>query len=269
MTEELLTAGNDITDDPTFDCSAIGFVRPCGAAAFASLCQHASHPNGGERVRLLNLRPNVYAYLDRIDFFARANAVPVNPPLEYGDLWNRNPRSLSVIELMPIRSRSDRDAALAHAQAILGRWFGQGSPEYCRGTTVLSEACNNIIQHSGGEGVAMLQKYGHGDAVEVELAISDTGCGIPQSLRRVYGPITSRCSQYITRALTGLSSRGRDVIGQGLGAIWETIQVWGGTLLIRSESGRVIARHKTVSQQDGLTHFPGTHVAIRLGPSAA
>lgn len=264
MTERLLPIVNSVAEHPAFDCSAIRFVRPHGAAILVAVCQHVSCLAGGEPVRLINLQPSVFAYLDRIDFFARANADAVHPPLSLSDLWSRNSHSAGLLELMPIRSQSNLNDIMARAQTILARWFSFDSPEYARGVTLLSEACSNIILHSDSKGVAMMQKYSRGDKVEVELAISDVGCGIPQSLRSVHGSVASGCSQYILRAMKGLSARGLEAIGQGLGAIWSAIRLHGGSLLIRSESGRVVARQESCTQVDGLTPFPGTHVAIRL-----
>ncbi len=144
----------------------------------------------------------------------------------------------------------------------MGQWLGGGCHYVDKLVCLLSEACSNVATHSGATGYVTIQKYVRGASVDVELAIVDLGCGIRDSLIQTHGFVAETCSGYIQRALNGLSARGIDEYGFGLGAMRKATTTSGGSLFIRSEEGRLSARQYGTTACDGLSSFPGTQVEL-------
>ena len=128
--------------------------------------------------------------------------------------------------------------------------------------TLLSEACSNIVDHSGDTGIVIVQKYDRRSYVDVNLAISDLGRGIRRSLEAKHGTISTTCAGYIDHALAGLSARPGERGGQGLGAIQRIATQSGGSLHIRSEMGGISTQTTGVTIHDGLCFFPGAQIAV-------
>ncbi len=228
------------TGDPiALDLTSVTWIRPYGAISLLGVCRYLKQLTH-RPVRLMGLQSDIHAYLRRIDFFKCGN----------------------VLELFPIRVHKDIYEVAGRARHILAYWLGSTSYDLDNIVILLSEACSNIVDHSGDAGIVTIQKYDRKHCIDVNLAIGDLGQGIRRSLMAVHGALSDTCADYIKRALAGLSARSGERGGQGLGAIRRIATESEGNLHIRSEGGSVLAQASGTTARDGLYFFPGTQIAI-------
>lgn len=246
----------------TLDLSNVSFVCPYGAVILLDACRYLANRTG-QAVRVRTIQPDVHAYLRRIDFFERAGeAVHVLDQFDPIQDFSRSSMSSSVLELAPVACSLDIYGVGTRARRILRSWLSSDAYNIDQIVNLLSEACSNVVDHSGESGVLAIRKYDRSRYVEVQLAISDLGVGIRSSLTVVHGDLSETTAGYIYRALTGLSARRYGRGGHGLGVIQRIATSSGGNLYIRSETGGVQADTTGVTRRDDLTFFPGTQLAI-------
>jgi len=249
-----------------FDAAAVSFVCPYGAIVLLSVCRHLARERG-RPVALVGLQEPVHAYLHRLDFFrAGRGSVVVNRPLHGSAALMRSSASLNVLEMTVVRSLREVYDATAHALLIFKAWLGMDASAAHRVACCIAEACENVVEHSQDTGVVVAQKYVYADFTEVQLAIADLGVGIRQSLSSAHTEVEDTPAGWIKRAVAGLSSRAEGV-GQGLGEIRRIATRTGGSLLIRSGTGRALyaqnyARYTDVSAE--LGGLPGTQLSVTL-----
>jgi len=268
--EELFTllTNSSRYESNILDMSSVTWIHPYGAISLLGICRYLSHLTQ-EPVRLVGLQRNIHAYLRRIDFFACDNgSVTAMDRFNPTDDFGRNPSSSSVLELIPIRSYQDVYLFASRARPILSSWLSNND-DIDRIITLVSEACGNIVAHSGKSGTTMIQKYERASSTDIELAISDLGQGIRQSLLAQHETLSDTDSGFITRAINGLSGRPDASRGQGLGAIQDIAIKSGGSLHIRSEKGSVRTTASERAARDDLSFFPGTHIAITFCSTSA
>ncbi len=245
------------------DFGAVTWIYPFGAATLLEACRYLSEFSGNS-VRIESMRKDVHAYLRRIDFFERAREVAYTTDLfDDIDEWGRNPVSANVLELVHIGEHADVYDVGKRARQILQYWFDGNLHSIDQIVSLLAESCSNVVDHSNDVGAVTIQKYDHRSYVDVELAISDLGVGIPKSLSGVHGKVAEKTSHFIELAIDGLSAReGRG--GHGLGAMRRIATKSGGNLYIRSETGSILARSGEIVANDDLVFFPGTQIAIKF-----
>ena len=250
------------TGDPiALDLTAVTWIRPYGALSLLGICRYLKQLTH-RPVRLTGLQGDVHAYLRRIDFFkCGTETVYTTDLFNSTDDLSRSTSSSNVLELFPIRIHEDVYEVAARARYILAYWLGRTSYDIDNVVILLSEACSNIVDHSGDAGIVTVQKYDRKHFIDVNLAIGDLGRGIRQSLMAVHGAVSDTCAGYIEKALAGLSARSGERGGQGLGAIQRIVTESGGSLHIRSEMGSVLAQASGTTTHDGLYFFPGTQIA--------
>ena len=245
---------------PVLDLAAVSFVRPYGAVQLLGACVRLAGATG-RMVELRNIRLPVHAYLRRVNFFTSVpNVVITHNPFNSADELSRSPASTNVLELHPIALPSDITAAVEAADRILKYWLSHSLKDRGRVIDLVSEACNNVVEHSDGTGWVVAQKYER-QGVAVELAIADDGIGIPGSLERARGRVASADSEYITKAIKGLSSK-RPQKSVGLPTMRTTTGTSGGYLFIRSSQGEVMARDGRFLPRVRSVVVPGTQLAM-------
>ncbi len=249
-------------DPIALDLTPVTWIRPYGAISLLGVCRYLKQLTY-RPVRLTGLQSDIHAYLRRIDFFkCGTGTVYTADPFNSTDDLSRSISSSNVLELFPIRVHEDIYEVAARARHILAYWLGGTSYDIDNIVILLSEACSNIVDHSGDAGIVTIQKYDRKHCIDVNLAIGDLGRGIRQSLMAVHGAISNTCAGYIEQALAGLSARSGERGGQGLGAIQRIATESSGSLHIRSETGSVLAQASGTASYDGLYFFPGTQIAI-------
>jgi len=257
------------TGDPiALDLTSVTWIRPYGALCLLGVCRYLKQLTH-RPVRLTGLQWDIHAYLRRIDFFkCGTETVYTTDLFNSADDLSRSTSSSNVLELFPICVHEDIYEVAARARYILAYWLGSTSYDIDHIVILLSEACSNIVDHSGDAGIVTIQKYDRKHCIDVNLAIGDLGRGIRQSLMAVHGAVSDTCTGYIEQALAGLSARSGERGGQGLGAIRRIATESGGSLHLRSEMGSVLAQTSGTTTCDDLYFFPGTQVAITFRSKA-
>ena len=136
----------------------------------------------------------LYAYLDRNGFFryldSRIETHPSRPSISGAERWEGNSQGLvEVAELMPgLTGESRRDAVSPLVESLDRLYRADARRKHLRESvfTALTELVDNVYSHSETPlaGFAMLQAYPNKARPSVQIAVSDSGIGIPASLRR-------------------------------------------------------------------------------------
>lgn len=244
------------------DLTSVKWIRPYGALSLFGICRYLKQLTH-RSVRLTGLQRDIHAYLRRLDFF-KCGTETFYTTDSFNSTYDltRSTSSSNVLELFPIHVHEDVYEVAARARHILAYWLGSSSYDIDNIVILLSEACSNIVDHSGDAGIVTIQKYDRKHCIDVNLAIGDLGRGIRQSLMAVHGAVSDTCTGYIEQALAGLSARFGERGGQGLGAIRRIATESEGSLYIRSEMGSILARASGTTTSDELYFFPGTQIAI-------
>ena len=256
------------------DARAVRWVTPYGLIGLLAAGQAARLRTG---LRPLIEPPHdaeVRSYINRMHFWTAAadvfdvREVPPRPP-SITD---------ALIEVTPIRSHEDVHSVVEgvrdRAQLILHKRLGYPRPSVIHFSIMLSEVCQNILEHAGSIGWVCAQRYrwkrrlGRDVAV---LAVMDVGVGFEGSLgiehARRTGESWSAAAALEAAFLRGESRFADPGRGQGLQAIRNQVIKWNGAVRIRS--GDALIAHVPEWDdgpplQTGLARFPGAQVLIVL-----
>jgi len=187
------------------------------------------------------------SYWARAGFFRHAESLlaftrPVPTKAKTGD-------SNFFLEITPIAQTEDVQHVVAHIQdrskAIMETlgFPASGSVGF---SVVLSESCQNIIEHAGGPGWVAVQTYNWQKRLGrrvVVIAVSDSGVGFKTSLgQTVSRGATDRWDDAaaLEAAVLRATSRFRDPgRGQGLAGIRKYMGKWEAKLTVRSGTARI------------------------------
>ncbi|MBC7563407.1 MAG: ATP-binding protein [Gemmatimonadaceae bacterium] len=187
------------------------------------------------------------SYWARAGFFRHAETLmeftrPVPTKAKTGD-------SNFFLEITPIAQTEDVQHVVAHIQdrskAIMETlgFPARGSVGF---SVVLSESCQNIIEHAGGPGWVAVQTYNWQKRLGrrvVVIAVSDSGVGFKTSLGQTYSRgATDRWDDAaaLEAAVLRATSRFRDPgRGQGLAGIRKYMGKWEAKLTVRSGTARI------------------------------
>lgn len=242
----------------TVDLRAASFIDPYGMAVLVMVAQQLQR-RGGRLVCVLpgSDRP-VQAVLqvgllDLLRPIAELRNLP-------RDLSHRYP---SVLPATAIRSRNDVLGVVGHLVELTRDRLGYSTGDVLDAAKVVSELCNNVVDHSGAEGVVLAQLGSdrHG-ARYVAIAVADDGIGIRSSLARRFPEAGKwQHGEAIERALGGLSSRETGG-GAGLRSVTAVVRRYQGRLTVRSGSDRVFVSADRTPKSHAGAPFPGTWVGI-------
>lgn len=238
----------------------------------------------GERLQDAAQRPilqlpesgEVTSYIARMGFFEHAE-----PFFEiHGTV--RRPRgekdSDVLLEITPIREIEDVHRVVDHvherATTILHRQLGYTIAEAAQFSVVLSETCQNIIEHAQAAGWVATQTYSRTPQLDrrtVKIAVMDLGIGFKGSLASTHaarhgdrwGDVAALESAFI-HGMTRFHDPGR---GQGLKQIRRLVGRWGGKVSIRSGTARigdVPDWDDSPPLEEKLSPFPGAQIGIVL-----
>ncbi|NIR45222.1 MAG: hypothetical protein GWN99_12630 [Gemmatimonadetes bacterium] len=218
---------------------------------------------------------NVASYLARIGFFEHA--------AEIFELPGRIPRraakdSEGLLEVTAIRSHQDVHEVVDHVETrsatIIGKRLGYPPTAVLHFSMILSEVCQNIVEHAEGDGWVAAQTYNWKQrvgGVVVVIAVMDIGMGFRGSLAREhaqrFGETWSDRKALEAAFLHGLSRFRDPGRGQGLQGIRKQTSRWNGLCTIRSGTAQIaevpdwIDRAPIVS---GLPDFPGAQIQVVL-----
>lgn len=262
------------------DARRLHWVDPFGMVGLLAAGEVAGR--GGERPYLiLPESAEVTSYLGRMGFFDRASEIfeiHGGVPRHGGDAW-----SDVLLEITPVRSHEDVHAVVdrvhARASLILSRQLDYPLREAFQFSVILSEVCQNIIEHSGAGGWVATQTYNWvrrlGRKVVV-IAVMDVGRGFKASLGGVhasrYADEWSDARALQAAFLEGVTRFHDPGRGQGLQQIRRLVRRWGGKMSIRSGTARIAdvpPWDDSPALEEDLTPFPGAQICIILPARSA
>lgn len=242
----------------TVDLRSAAFVDPYGMAALVMVARQLQRRGN----RLICVLPG--GDRPRQTVVQLGLLVALRPVAELRNLPQESfPRYPSSLPVTAIRSRSDVQTIVGQLVDLARDRLGYNTGDLLDTAKVVSELCNNVVDHSGVEGIVLAQlgsdRYG---ARYVALAVADDGIGIRGSLARRHGEVGQwRHAEAIQRALGGLSSRETGG-GAGLRSVTAVVRRYQGRLTVRSGSDRVYVSAERTPKTHAGAFFPGTLVGI-------
>jgi anti-sigma regulatory factor (Ser/Thr protein kinase) len=218
---------------------------------------------------------DVTGYLARMGFFEQARGV--------FQVDGRVPRrgggtSDVLLEITSIEGNQDVhrvvDGVQARAGAILASRLGYPATAVVQFSVILSEVCQNIVEHAEAPGWVAAQAYNWSRRLGrwvLVISVMDLGRGFRGSLAAEhaarYGDRWSDATALEAAFLHGLTRFPDSGRGQGIQQIRRQVQRWKGAITIRSGTariGQVPEWDDTPPLQEGLAPFPGAQIGIIL-----
>ena len=268
--ESLLAALAELPVDAKVlvDARHTRWASPFGLIGLLTLAQ-----SRGERAQFIPPEDaNTASYWARAGFFRHAEkwiefTRPV-PKARSGD-------SNFFLEITPIAQSEDVQHVVAHIQdrskAIMEA-LGFPPSGAIGFSVVLSESCQNIIEHAGGPGWVAVQTYDWQKRLGrrvVMIAVSDSGVGFRNSMAATRGQDSrfddgAALEAAVLRATSRFHDPGR---GQGLAGIRRYITKWDAQFTMRSGTARLTINptwHKDPPLVENLPRFPGAQMQITI-----
>lgn len=253
------------------DLRPVSFVEPAGICGLAALLEFLV-PRC-EEVDLALSGRDVPAYLERMDFFRHfGGRVKTNADLaSLEERQRHNPGTLQ--ELINFHTEEEIPGIIHRISEILENQ-GYRVRERVAICSVLSEICANAAEHgrSSFGAYAAVQAYHHvvsgtgRRGEEVLIAIADGGPGVRETLSRnpKYAEHTTTDNDALRHAMMmGVSGTGELGRGGGLALVAQISGRAGGSLSLRSGTGRVTAYEDRKNSRN-VPFFPGTFVRVSL-----
>lgn len=217
----------------------------------------------------------VSSYLARIGFYDLAREV-----FDFSERVRRrtSSESDSLLEITSVESHQDVhdvvDRVKDRAAVILGKRLGYPPPAVLHFSVILSEVCQNIVEHAGSDGWVSAQVYYWKQRLGrlvAAIAVMDVGMGFRGSLAREhaqqYGDRWSDETALEAAFLHGVSRYRDPGRGQGLQGIRKQVSRWNGLFTIRSGSAQIAEVPDWIDERPitgGLADFPGAQIRILM-----
>lgn len=258
-----------------FDARHVRWVDPAGMLGLLSGGRHLRDRNGVAPRLQLPEHADVPGYMARMGFFRAAE--------EVFELDQRPPRRAKgdtdvLLEVTPITTNSDVhevvDRVQRSAGTILTRTLHYPLTAVVQFSVILSEVCQNILEHAEAPGWVSAQAYNWqkrlGRHVLI-VAVSDLGRGFRGSLADEHsarfgdrwGDATALEAAFI-HGLTRFPDTGR---GQGIQQMRKQVRKWNGAIAIRSGTARIADVpdwDDSPPLREGMAPFPGAHIHLLL-----
>jgi hypothetical protein len=229
---------------------------------------------GSPRLQLPD-NSDVLGYLSRMGFFRQAKGI--------FELLGRVPKRVSrlsdvLLEITSITANADVHTVIDDVQKraghVLASRLGYPATSVVQFSVILSEVCQNIVEHAEGPGWVAVQAYNWTKRLGryvVVISVMDIGRGFRDSLNDEHsarygdrwGDSTALEAAFL-HGLTRFPDSGR---GQGIQQIRRQVQRWDGSITIRSGTARIAQVPEwdiTDPVVDGLKSFPGAQISIIL-----
>lgn len=263
-----------------FDARHLRWIDPNGMVALLVAGTVAGQAQQGLPRLELPESQDVNGYLARMAFHESARSV-----FDF-DMPTRRSASGSsdvLLEITSIAANSDVHAVVDRVQgqagAILSSKLGYPGTAVVQFSVILSEVCQNIIEHAEAPGWVAAQAYNWARRLGrfvVVISVMDTGRGFRGSLMDEHsarygdrwGDATALEAAFL-HGLTRFPDSGR---GQGIQQIRRQVRRWDGAITIRSGSariGQVPEWDDTPPLVDGLGPLPGAQISIILPAKVA
>jgi hypothetical protein len=259
-----------------FDATHVRWADPYGMIGMLVLGEVARR-RGEQPVFKLPESPEVVSYMGRMGFFDHAEPI--------FELHGTRSRGRSdggsdvLLEITPVNSHQDVhrvvDLVNERGMRILTSQLHYPPREAFQFSVILSEVCQNIIEHAEAPGWVATQTYNWAKKVGrkvVVIAVMDLGIGFRQSLSGAHAARYSRWDD--AAALEAAFMHGQTRFhdpgrGQGLQQIRKYVGRWGGRISIRSGSARIADvpawdEGTTPPLAEHLPALPGSQIGIVL-----
>jgi hypothetical protein len=268
--------GEEGTGASLIDARKVVWADPYGMVGLLAVGQYLRTRDDMPPLLELPESPEVLSYLGRMGFLRHAGEI-FDIPAGVAERRPTGPSNV-LLEITPVRSHDDVHGVIEHVQeragTILKEKLHFAPPDAVPFSIMLSEVCQNIIEHAETGGWVGIQTYNWARRLGkqvVVIGVFDLGVGFRGSLG------TEHAARYVDRwdDLTALQAaflhgvtRFRDPgRGQGLKQIRNRVQKWGGKVSIRSGTARVAdvpPWDDALPVQQGLAPFPGSQILIVL-----
>lgn len=258
-----------------FDARHLRWIDPNGMVGLLVAGTVATRRQG-ERPRLEPPEnADVAGYLARMGFFQEARHVFDLPERSL----RRPPGSSDVLlEITKIAANADVHAVVDRVQRgageILSSRLGYPPSAVVQFSVILSEVCQNIIEHAEAGGWVAAQAYNWARRLGrfvVVISVMDVGRGFRGSLgdqhSARYGDRWGDATALEAAFLHGLTRFPDSGRGQGLQQIRRQVQKWSGAISVRSGTARIAQVPEwddTPPMVDHLEPFPGAQISIVL-----
>lgn len=275
--EDLVAAlGEPAESKVLFDARRLRWVDPVGMVGLLAAGRVVADRMGGRAALQLPEGGDVAGYLGRMGFAEAAAEVFTG---EFR-LPQRGSGSSSdvLLEITRITRNQDVHEVVERVQdragAILSRTLRYPPAAVVQFSVILSEVCQNILEHAEAPGWVCGQTYNWkkrlGRQVLI-IGVGDVGMGFRASLAGEYagrfgdrwGDATALEAAFL-QGLTRFSDQGR---GQGIQQIRKAVRRWDGVIAIRSGTARIadVPEWEDLPPlEDGLAPFPGAQITIIL-----
>ncbi len=258
-----------------FDGRHLRWVGPNGMVGLLAAGTVGRDRSGEAPILELGGADDVKSYLNRMGFFQAAEGI-----FAAGTSFPRRSsgRSDVLLEITPITTNSDVhdvvDRVQTRAGAILSKTLGYPQTSVVQFSVILSEVCQNILEHAEAPGWVAAQSYNWSKRLGrhvVIISVADLGRGFRGSLSDEHsarfadrwGDVTALEAAFI-HGLTRFPDSGR---GQGIQQIRKQVRRWDGLISIRSGTARIAdvpQWFEAPPLEEGLSDFPGTQINIVL-----
>ena len=269
---EVVEAGSEKV---LFDGRHLRWVGPNGMVGLLAAGSVGRDRSGEAAVLELGAAGDVKSYLGRMGFFQAAEGIfAAGTPFP-----RRSPGESDVLlEITPITTNSDVHDVVERVQkragAILSNTLGYPQTSVVQFSVILSEVCQNILEHAEAPGWVAAQSYNWSKRLGrhvVIISVVDLGRGFRGSLSDEHsarfadrwGDVTALEAAFI-HGLTRFPDSGR---GQGIQQIRKQVRRWDGLISIRSGTARIADVPQWFDApplEEGLSDFPGTQINIVL-----
>ncbi len=183
-----------------------------------------------------------------------------------------------LLQVTPITTNSDIhevvDRVQSQAEQILARTLHYPASAIVQFSVILSEVCQNIIEHAEAPGWVAAQAYRWTKRLGrhvLQVAVCDLGRGFRGSLQEEHsarfgdrwGDGTALEAAFM-HGLTRFPDSGR---GQGIQQVRRQVNKWEGVIAIRSGTARISQGpdwNDSPPKAEGLAPFPGSQIHILL-----
>ena len=258
-----------------FDGRHLRWVDPNGMVGLLAAGSVGRDRSGEVPILELKGAGDVSSYLGRMGFFRAGEGIfaPGTP------FPRRSPGESDVLlEITPITTNRDVHEVVERVQkragAILSNTLGYPQTAVVQFSVILSEVCQNILEHAEGPGWVAAQSYNWSKRLGrhvVIISVVDLGRGFRGSLSDEHsarfadrwGDVTALEAAFI-HGLTRFPDSGR---GQGIQQIRKQVRRWDGLISIRSGTARIADVPEWFDApplEEGLSEFPGSQINIVL-----
>lgn len=258
-----------------FDARHLRWVDPNGMVGLL-LAGSVAGETLGMRPRIeLPDNADVQGYLGRMGFYSQAQKVFECEEDTSGAVSRA---SDVLLEITAINTNHDVheivDQVQGRASAMLTSKLGYPSSSVIPFSVMLSEVCQNIIEHADGPGWVAAQAYNWAKRLGrfvIVISVMDRGRGFKGSLSDEhsarYGDRWSDSTALEAAFLQGLTRFADPGRGQGLQQIRKQVRKWSGLISARSGTARISQVPEwddSLPMVDGMAPLPGTQISITL-----